>query len=123
MLLRNVEDTIVALDKLKLMGVRFAIDDFGTGYSSFAYLRRFPLSVLKVDQTFTRYITSNADTAAIVRAIITMARTLGLETVAEGVETSEQHAFLASNGCDVMQGYYFSRPQPADAITLLLGNR
>ena len=123
MLLRNVEDTIVALDKLKLMGVRFAIDDFGTGYSSFAYLRRFPLNVLKIDQTFTRYVTTNTDTAAIVRAIITMARTLGLETVAEGVETSEQQAFLASNGCDVMQGYYFSHPQPADAITLLLDNR
>lgn len=123
MLLRNVGDTIVALDRLNLLEVRLAIDDFGTGYSSLAYLRRFPIDVLKIDQSFTRHVTSSKDSAAIVRAIITMARALDLKTVAEGVETAEQQVFLADNGCHAIQGYHIGKPQAAEAISWMLCNR
>ncbi|MHB8534862.1 MAG: EAL domain-containing protein [Sulfuricaulis sp.] len=123
MLLTNVENTVGLMRQLDAGGVRFAIDDFGTGYSSLSYLKRFPIDVLKIDQSFVRDITTDSDDAAIVRAIITMAHSLGIQTVAEGVETGAQLKFLRENGCDAIQGYYFSKPLPAEDITRLLAGK
>ena len=90
-----------------------AIDDFGTGYSSLSYLKHFPVGTLKVDQSFVADVTDNADSAAIVTAIIALARALDMEVVAEGVETEGQAAFLREQGCDKLQGFLFGRPAPA----------
>ena len=119
-LMRNVDAAIVAMGELDAAGVGFSIDDFGTGYSSLSYLKRFPIDILKIDRSFVRDITTDPDDAAIVTAIMAMAHTLGIEVVAEGVETEEQIAFLRAHGCDVMQGYYFSKPVDAAALTELL---
>ncbi len=108
------------LTGLEKLGVRTSIDDFGTGYSSLSYLKRFSIDVLKIDQVFVRDIVTDPDDAAIVQAIITMAHALGIQTIAEGVETREQLAFLRKNGCDAIQGYYFSRPAPAGDVSRLL---
>ncbi|HSN38765.1 MAG TPA: EAL domain-containing protein, partial [Burkholderiales bacterium] len=113
-LMANTEDIVDTLRYLESIGVRIAIDDFGTGYSSLSYLKRFPLDALKIDGSFVQDITSNADDAAIVRAIISMARSLGLKIVAEGVETEAQMNFLASSGCDEIQGYFLSRPMTSE---------
>jgi diguanylate cyclase (GGDEF)-like protein/PAS domain S-box-containing protein len=122
-LLSNIENTTNMMQELDAMGVRFAVDDFGTGYSSLSYLKRFPIDVLKIDQSFVRDITTDPDDAAIVRAIITLAHSLDMRVVAEGVETREQLNFLRANQCDAMQGYYFSTPLPADQITeIITGN-
>ena len=102
------------LYELRKMGVRLSMDDFGTGYSSFSYLRRFPLDVLKIDKSFIDEIPGKKDTAAIINAIIAMSHSLNLTVVAEGVEKEEQVEFLSRNGCDQIQGYYFSRPLPED---------
>ena len=119
-LMKNAEPDIEALQELSNMGMRFAIDDFGTGYSSLTYLKRFPINVLKIDKAFVHDITSNADDAAIVRAIITMAHSLNMKTVAEGVETREQLEFLRTQGCDYAQGYYFSPPLSGPEIEHLM---
>jgi len=111
---------IAIMAALHRRGVRMAIDDFGTGYSSLAYLKRFQVRKLKIDRTFVRDITDDADDKAIVGAIISMARSLGMQTLAEGVETAGQLEFLRERGCDEVQGYYFSRPVPADALAELL---
>lgn len=111
-LMANTERTITSLQNLQRRGVQISIDDFGTGYSSLAYLRRFPIDKLKIDIAFIRDVTSNPDDAAITRAIISMAHSLKLKVIAEGVETAEQLAFLRHHGCDQMQGYFFSRPLP-----------
>lgn len=114
MLLTDVEDTIDKMVQLKAMGVCFSLDDFGTGYSSLSYLKRLPLDKLKIDQSFVREVVSSANDAAIARSIIALGHSLGLQVIAEGVETEAQRAFLAQNGCSYWQGFYFSRPKPAD---------
>lgn len=119
-LMKNVSNTVVKLNELKKMGVSIAVDDFGTGYSSLAYLKRFKLDTLKIDQSFVRDISNDADDAAIVSAIINMAHSLGMNVVAEGVESREQLEFLRANACDQIQGYYFSQPLPAEAFANLL---
>jgi diguanylate cyclase (GGDEF)-like protein len=114
LLMQGTEHTIYMLYELRKMGVRLSMDDFGTGYSSFSYLRRFPLDVLKIDKSFIDEIPGKKDTAAIINAIIAMSHSLNLTVVAEGVEKEEQVEFLSRNGCDQIQGYYFSRPLPED---------
>jgi EAL domain-containing protein (putative c-di-GMP-specific phosphodiesterase class I) len=118
--MQDIEFTNSVLKKLKDTGVSISIDDFGTGYSSLSYLKRFPIDNLKIDISFIREIAIDPDTASIVTAIISMARTLNLKTIAEGVETEEQLKILHLLKCDMGQGYYFSKPLPAkDAEKLL----
>ncbi len=119
-IMHRTEEAIVSLRRLRRLGVRIAIDDFGTGYSSLAYLQRFPVHTLKVDQSFVRDIRSDKDQAAIVTAVIGLARSLKLTALAEGVETREQLAFLKANGCDRYQGYFYSRPVAAQDVEVLL---
>ena len=120
MVMHDVEQATAIMAKLKALGVQLSIDDFGTGYSSLAYLRHFPIDVLKIDKTFVSDITHSMDDAAIVRAIISLAHSLRLKVIAEGVETEQQLAFLRRHGCDQMQGYLFSRPLAAAAFETLL---
>jgi EAL domain-containing protein (putative c-di-GMP-specific phosphodiesterase class I) len=123
-LMVNPEEATRTLEYLKSLGVGISIDDFGTGYSSLGYLKRFPLDSLKVDRSFVRDVTTDADDATITRAVITMAHALGLEVIAEGVETESQLAFLVENGCDQIQGFYLARPQPAeDCVRSLIERR
>ena len=110
------QDAIAVMDDLDQRGVRLSIDDFGTGYSSLSYLKRFQVYKLKIDQSFVRDITEDPDDKAIVAAIISMAHSLGLKTIAEGVETQAQLEFLRDQGCDEVQGYYFSRPLTPQAF-------
>lgn len=113
LLIQDMDAVLGTLQHLTTLGVRIAIDDFGTGYSSFSYLKRFPIDKLKVDQSFVRDIVTDADDAAIVRVIIELGRILKMKTIAEGVETSQQLAFLTQQGCGHVQGYLFGRPMPA----------
>ncbi len=119
-IMKNDEIAVEILTQLKSMGIQICIDDFGTGYSSLSYLKRFPIDTLKIDQSFIRESMRDADHAAIVVAIITMAHTLKLKVVAEGVESPEQWAFLRDHNCDKMQGSLFSEPLPAEAFTRLI---
>jgi EAL domain-containing protein (putative c-di-GMP-specific phosphodiesterase class I) len=112
--MKHVDTAAVTLGTLRDHGVQVAIDDFGTGYSSLSYLRKFPIDALKIDQSFVAGIANAADDASIVTAVISMARSLKLRVVAEGVETRDQAAFLAVHECDEAQGYYFSRPLPPE---------
>jgi EAL domain-containing protein (putative c-di-GMP-specific phosphodiesterase class I) len=114
--MQNVNRNILMLRDLKEMGVKISIDDFGTGYSSLSYLKRFPIDGLKVDRSFINGIHEDADDAAIVTAIIVLARTLKLKVTAEGVETEEQYAYLQQQGCDEIQGYLFGKPMPVDTF-------
>ena len=120
MLMDDPELSVATAHRLNAIGVHLAIDDFGTGYSSLSYLKRLPISALKIDQSFVRDLATDADDAAIIRAIIAMAHTLKLKVVAEGVETEAQRAFLAANGCDEFQGYLASRPVEAAEFARLL---
>ncbi len=118
--MKHAERAITTLTGLNRLGVQIAIDDFGTGYSSLAYLQRFPVHVLKIDQSFVQAIRARTDEAAIVDTVIHLAKLLGLNAVAEGVETVEQLECLRAHGCDAFQGYLFCKPQPAKQIGELL---
>ena len=118
--MHDAKATTATLHKLKGLGVRIAIDDFGTGYSSLSYLKRFPIDSLKIDRSFVTDLPGNQDDASIAQAVITMAHALRLKVIAEGVENEAQLEFLAAHGCDEMQGYYFSRPLPAEPCTQFL---
>jgi EAL domain-containing protein (putative c-di-GMP-specific phosphodiesterase class I) len=118
--MEDAQITIGTLRDLKNLGVQLAIDDFGTGYSSLSYLRRFPVNTLKIDRSFVGNLGVKTEDAEIVRAIVSLARTLGLKVVAEGVETHEQLSQLESLQCELVQGYLYSRPLPAEAIAALL---
>ncbi len=120
LVLANVDDTIAKMSALKGLGVRFSMDDFGTGQSSLSYLTQLPLDQLKIDQSFVRNIGIKSTDGVIVQTIIGMARNLGLEVIAEGVETPAQQAFLADNGCTLYQGYLFGKPTPLAEFESLL---
>jgi diguanylate cyclase (GGDEF)-like protein len=119
----DAEQAITVLRELREMGIAIEIDDFGTGYSSLSYLKRLPIHRLKIDQSFVRDLTTDADDAAIIGAIINMAKSLKLEIIAEGVETQAQAAFLDAQGCQAMQGFLFSRPQAADEFSGMLARQ
>ncbi|PJI98721.1 PAS domain S-box-containing protein/diguanylate cyclase (GGDEF)-like protein [Acidovorax sp. 69] len=116
LLLGDIEDTIARMVQLKSEGVGFALDDFGTGYSSLSYLKRLPLDQVKIDQSFVRDVLTDPNDAAIVRTILALAKSLDLEVVAEGVETTGQLSFLRLHGCEGFQGYLFGRPVPMDVF-------
>jgi diguanylate cyclase (GGDEF)-like protein/PAS domain S-box-containing protein len=120
LLLANADVTLSVLKELKSMGVTLAIDDFGTGYSSFSYLRQFRVSKLKIDRSFIRDVAVKPDDAAIAAAIISMARSLNLKVIAEGVENEAQMTFLRAHQCDEIQGYYFSKPLTVDKVAAKL---
>jgi EAL domain-containing protein (putative c-di-GMP-specific phosphodiesterase class I) len=112
----DAPSTEKTMSELRGLGFRLSIDDFGTGYSSLSYLRRFPVHTLKIDQSFVSTMDSDRDNYAIVGTIVTLAQNLGLEVVAEGVETVSQFERLKAIGCDAAQGYLFSKPMPRDAV-------
>ncbi|MEO5572965.1 MAG: EAL domain-containing protein [Gammaproteobacteria bacterium] len=118
--MNSFEYGMITLNALKTMGIRISVDDFGTGYSSLAYLKRFPIDTLKIDKSFLKDVTGDNDNGALARAIISMAHSLKLNVIAEGVETKEQLAFLRAQGCDEVQGYLVSHPVPAGIFTELL---
>jgi predicted signal transduction protein with EAL and GGDEF domain len=120
MLVDNLDDTVAIMTELKSHGVRFSLDDFGTGYSSLAYLKRLPLDQLKIDRAFVRDMLADAASNAIAQAIVSLSRAMSLSLLAEGVETEEQRACLASLGCDAYQGYLFSPPVPREEFLSLL---
>ncbi|MEH2282531.1 MAG: bifunctional diguanylate cyclase/phosphodiesterase [Nostoc sp.] len=119
-LMADMERSVKILKKLREVGIWLALDDFGTGYSSLNYLKRFPVNILKIDQSFVQDVMSNPDSAAVTNAIIALAKSLRLSITAEGVETQEQLEYLKMQGCDEGQGYYFSCPVPADIIAPML---
>ena len=116
LLIDDAEEVLEKVRRFKALGVCLSIDDFGTGYSSLAYLKRFAVDKLKIDQSFVRDIASDPDDAAIVRAIISMARSLKLKVIAEGVETAELARFLRLYHCHEAQGFHYAKPMPADAF-------
>jgi EAL domain-containing protein (putative c-di-GMP-specific phosphodiesterase class I) len=122
-IMTDVEDAILILGRLRALGVKLSIDDFGTGYSSLAYLKRFPISALKIDQSFVRDIVADQDDRLIVSSIIGLAHNLQLKVVAEGVEDVAQLAYLAQQNCDEIQGYHFSRPVPAEQFFHMVSSR
>jgi predicted signal transduction protein with EAL and GGDEF domain len=122
-LVDDAPHTIGVLDALSKMGIHFSVDDFGTGYSSISYLRRFPINTLKIDRSFVRDITTNPADAALAIAMVGMAHSLGMEVVAEGVETEEQLSFLRFHGCDLAQGYYYTRPMVAEEFAKYIHDR
>lgn len=123
MLLENIDGMIASMNLLRDIGIRFELDDFGTGFSSLQYLKKLPLYRVKIDQSFVRDIAIDSSDRALVHTIITMAHSLDLEVIAEGVETEVQQQFLQNNGCDHYQGFLFSQPLPADAFEAMLAVR
>jgi diguanylate cyclase len=120
LLIQNVEMAIAKLNEIRALGIRVSIDDFGTGYASLGYLQHFPFDILKLDQCFVRNVDSNPKNAAITIALIQMAHSLGLQVIAEGVETEAERDFLLRHNCDVMQGYLFGRSLPPSELENLL---
>jgi len=120
MVMHGPENVIATLEQLEALGVQLSIDDFGTGYSSLSYLKRFPVTSLKIDQSFVRDLGQDDNAAAIVKAVISLGHSLDMKVVAEGVETEKQMSFLLENHCDAMQGFLFSRPLAADEFITLL---
>lgn len=120
MVMPDPERAVAVLQRLRGLGVRLSMDDFGTGYSSLSHLKRFPVQVLKIDRSFLREVTTDADSAAIVKAIISLAHNLDLRVLAEGVETAEQQAFLLVNGCDELQGFHLGRPMRPERFEALM---
>jgi EAL domain-containing protein (putative c-di-GMP-specific phosphodiesterase class I) len=119
-LMRNARQHAAALQVLRDSGVRIQIDDFGTGYSSLSYLRELPIDTLKIDRSFVNHVDENPADQAIVSAILAMAKSLGLRVVAEGIETAPQLEMLHRQGCEIAQGFFFSRPLPAEKCRALL---
>ena len=119
-IMEQLDAAISILTELRRLGVRLALDDFGTGYSSLSYLQRLPADILKIDRSFVAGVAKSADDSALARGILTLGQTLGLETVAEGIETAEQLAALRELGCQLGQGYYFARPLGPAAVDALL---
>ncbi|TXI99145.1 MAG: EAL domain-containing protein [Aquabacterium sp.] len=117
----NPERAIRTIRQLHDLGVQLSIDDFGTGYSSFSYLKRFQIHKLKIDQSFVRDLNTDGNSASIAQAIISMAHSLDLTVIAEGVETPEQAQWLAAHNCDEAQGYLYARPMPVDQFETWLG--
>ncbi|MGH8916778.1 MAG: putative bifunctional diguanylate cyclase/phosphodiesterase, partial [Actinomycetes bacterium] len=122
-LLQDVASTLPALEALAALGVRLALDDFGTGYSSLSYLRRMPVHTIKIDRSFAEGVASGSTESTLVNLIVDLSRGLGLDTVAEGIETAEQHAELRALGCTRGQGFLLGRPAPPEAIVALLARR
>jgi len=122
-LLHETAAAVAVLSRLRALGVGIVLDDFGTGYSSLSYLRRFPFSKLKVDRSFVANMTTDAGTAAIVQAIITLGRSLSMRVNAEGIETEQQLEMLTAMGCDEGQGYLLGRPAPAKTFEQLIARQ
>ncbi|RCU50005.1 EAL domain-containing protein [Corallincola holothuriorum] len=120
LMMSNPEETVERIEDLRQLGIKFAVDDFGTGYSSLSYLKKFPIDTLKVDRSFLQGVPDDSDDSAITSAIVAMGKNLRLNVIAEGVETSEQCDFLLKQGCRLMQGYAFAKPQPAEEVSSLL---
>jgi EAL domain-containing protein (putative c-di-GMP-specific phosphodiesterase class I) len=120
LVLSDIDNTILKMHGLRKIGILFSMDDFGTGYSSLSSLKKLPLKQLKIDQSFIRDIAGDPDDAVIVQTIIAMAKNLGMEVIAEGVETEEQRAFLELHGCPAIQGYLSGRPMPLAEFEQLL---
>ncbi|MCX7323219.1 MAG: EAL domain-containing protein, partial [Hyphomicrobiales bacterium] len=118
-LVEDVEGAIHILKQFREAGMHVALDDFGTGYSSLSYLRRFPFDKLKVDQSFVRNLGGGPGSAAIIHAVVSLGRAMGLIVHAEGIETLEHHIFLRASGCHHLQGFYFARPMSADGISAM----
>jgi len=114
--MENMDNAISMMHSFKKLGVRLSIDDFGTGYSSMEYLKRFPVDVLKIDRSFVQDITTDKSDAAIIKAIIALSKALDLVSIAEGAESQEQIDFLRHHQCDEVQGYFYSRPLPAEEV-------
>jgi EAL domain-containing protein (putative c-di-GMP-specific phosphodiesterase class I) len=118
--LHDTVDTLATLRQLRAMGIGVALDDFGTGYSSLSYLRSFPFNKIKIDQSFVRDMTANKESMSIIRAVTGLGLSLGMKTIAEGVETAEQLDRLRNEGCTEVQGFYFSHPLPAGELPTLI---
>jgi EAL domain-containing protein (putative c-di-GMP-specific phosphodiesterase class I) len=115
-----LETNTAALDRLKALGLRVFLDDFGSGYSSLSYLKRLPADILKIDKSFTKGLGVEVEDTAIVQTVVDLAHILGIEVVAEGVETAEQETLLREMGCDHAQGFYFSRALPPEMVPAFL---
>jgi EAL domain-containing protein (putative c-di-GMP-specific phosphodiesterase class I) len=120
-LMQNTEAAVSTLSEIKRLGVHIAMDDFGTGYSSLGYLQRFPFDKIKIDRTFIQTLTQRPNAGSIIRAVISLGRSLGIQTCAEGVETAQQVYILKAEGCNEVQGYFFGKPMPAGEFDIMYG--